>query len=402
MHSIKHSSHTSLPVSGATPVDDQNHSSLLALHSQLFTLHSSLFTLHSSLFTLHFSLLTFLLFFTACDNDGGATTETFDRKEMLKSYADFVIKPAFAGLQSKVDALQIAFNEYDNAPSPINQGNLEAAHAAAWLAFQEANAFNFGPAGESGIKKGLVEEIGTFPANALQIEAFIAAGDLSLNNFNRDTRGFPTLEYLLYVETNGSLENAARRAYFKAVLNHLKAQVDNVVTAWDTYAAVFADNNGTDAGSSTSMLYNEFVRSFEAIKNFKVGLPAGKRPGQTAAAPELAEGYYSDQTLTLLKAHLKAIDVIYHGNANVNGFDAYLKTITGGETLVADTEAQWNVVMQALNAVPTDQPFSVLLQQNHPSIDTLHTELQRHTRFFKSEMSSLLGIAITFSSGDGD
>ncbi len=388
MHSIKHSSHTSLPVSGATPVDGQN--------------HFSLFTFHYSLFTFHFSLLTLLLFFTACDNDGGATTETYDRKEMLKSYADFIIKPAFTELETKVEAMQAAFDAYDAAPSPTRLGTLKAAHAAAWLAFQDANAFNFGPAGESGVKKGLVEEIGTFPANAAQIEAFIAAGDLSLNNFNRDTRGFPTLEYLLYVETNGSLENAVRRAYFKAVLTHLEAQVDNVVTAWDTYAAVFADNNGTDAGSSTSMLYNEFVRSFEAIKNFKVGLPAGKRPGQTAAAPELAEGYYSDQTLALLKAHLKAIDVIYHGNANVNGFDAYLKTITGGETLVADTEAQWNVVMQALNAVPTDQPFSVLLQQNHSSIDTLHTELQRHTRFFKSEMSSLLGIAITFSSGDGD
>ena len=386
MRNIKHFSYA--PISEATPVDARSHSTLITPNSSLLT--------HLS------SLLTFLLFFSACDNDGGATTETFDRKEMLKSYADFVIKPAFTGLQSKVDALQVAFNEYDNAPSPTNQGNLETAHAAAWLAFQDANAFNFGPAGESGVKKGLVEEIGTFPANTAQIEAFITAGDLSLNNFNRDTRGFPTLEYLLYVETNGSLENAARRAYFKAVLNHLKAQVDNVVTAWDTYAAGFADNNGTDAGSSTSMLYNEFVRSFEAVKNFKVGLPAGKRPGQTAAAPELAEGYYSDQTLNLLKAHLKAIDVIYHGNANVNGFDAYLKTITGGETLVADTEAQWNVVMQALNAVPTDQPFSVLLQQNHPSIDTLHTELQRHTRFFKSEMSSLLGIAITFSSGDGD
>lgn len=379
MRSIKHSSHS--PVSGATPVYARSYSSLIT---------------HLS------SLLILLLFFSACDSDGGGPVETFDRKAMLKSYADFVIKPAFSGLQTQVNVLQAAFDVYDAAPSADRLSSVKTAHAAAWLAFQDANAFNFGPAGESGVKKGLVEEIGTFPANAAQIEAFIAAGDLSLNNFNRDTRGFPTLEYLLYVDTNGSLENAARRAYFKAVLNHLRAQVDNVVTAWDTYAAGFADNNGTDAGSSTSMLYNEFVRSFEAIKNFKVGLPAGKRPGQTAAAPELAEGYYSDQTLTLLKAHLKAIDLIYHGNANVNGFDAYLKTITGGETLVTDTEAQWNVVMQALNAVPTDQPFSALLQQNHPSIDTLHTELQRHTRFFKSEMSSLLGIAITFSSGDGD
>jgi hypothetical protein len=41
--------------------------------------------------------------------------------------------------------------------------------------------------------------------------------------------------------------------------------------------------------------------------------------------------------------------------------------------------------------------------QSAPTAATnFHTELQKHTRFFKSDMSSLLGLAITFSSGDGD
>lgn len=76
--------------------------------------------------------------------------------------------------------------------------------------------------------------------------------------------------------------------------------------------------------------------------------------------------------------------------------------MAGGSELIALTEAQWSKVEDALNAVPTDQPFSVLVANEHPAVDALHTELQKHTRFFKSDMSSLLGIAITFSSGDGD
>jgi len=40
--------------------------------------------------------------------------------------------------------------------------------------------------------------------------------------------------------------------------------------------------------------------------------------------------------------------------------------------------------------------------QNDLNIEALYHELQIHTRYFKSDMSSLLGITITYSSGDGD
>ena len=352
---------------------------------------------------IYFAVLFMALFFSNCDNSNGGLSDSFDRKSMLQAYAAYIIRPAFDQLQVKVNDLHTAFVQYEAAQNTPNLEQVKTSLAGAYGAFQQANAFNFGPAGENGTKKGLVEEIGTFPVNTALTETFITNNDYSLNNFNRDTRGFAALEYLLYFDANGTLsDNATRRAYFRAVLNHIMARVADVKNGWETYATAFVDNNGTDAGSSTSMLYNEFVRSFEAIKNFKVGLPAGKRPGQTAPAPELAEGYYSGQSLDLLKAHLAAIDLIYHGNANVNGFDAYLNSITGGTELVAATEAQWAKVNAVLNNIPTDQPFNVLLAQNHPMIDSLHTELQRHTRFFKSEMSSIMGIAITFSSGDGD
>ena len=358
-------------------------------------------------FTLFCAVLALSLMNTACNDSKNSNNEPlFDRKEMLRNYADNLIRPAFSNLQTKVNNLKSAWESFNTNPNETQLSLVKTAWTEAYTAWQLANAYNFGPAGEAGLKKGLIEEIATFPANTTQIEAFIANNDLSLNNFNRDTRGFLSMEYLLF-GNNQLLTDTNRRAYFNAVLNHLQTNINAVVTAWDgDYATAFKAADGTDVGSSTSQLYNEFVRSFEGLRNFKVGLPAGKRPGQTAAAPELSEAFYSGKSLEMLKIHINAIEQIYYGRtqngANGIGFKAYLDKVVGGPELVTATEAQWQNVKTALAAVPTDQSFTALLANNHPSIEALYVELQKHTRFFKSDMSSLLGIAITYSSGDGD
>ncbi len=361
-----------------------------------------------------FTILGVLILLGSCGNDGGNdTTISFDRREMLSDYAANIIIPAYSDLQSEVNILKTSTEAFASAPDNDNLQAAQLAWTNAYLAWQSANAFNFGPAGEQGTRKGLIEEIGTFPAAETKIETAIAANDHSLNNFDRDARGFLALEYLLFGKNKSTSEliaefrgSPSRQAHIKAIANHLKARVDEVVNGWTTYQSEFLNNNGTDAGSSTSALYNEFVRSFESAKNFKVGLPAGKRPGQTKPEPQLVEAFYSGLSLTMLKAHLQSIEAIYYGRGNNSasglGFKNYLESVEGGKELVALTEAQWQKVKDALNAVPTDQPFSVLVANNHPTVDALHTELQKHTRFFKSDMSSLLGIAITFSSGDGD
>jgi predicted lipoprotein len=349
----------------------------------------------------------FSMFATQCKDKSSGNDSLFNRNQMLREYADQLIKPGFSEVLNKVGALKTAWIAFDATPDANNLSNLQTAWVTAYTAWQSANAFNFGPAAESGLKKGLVEEIGTFPVNTAKIEAYIANNDLSFNNFDRDTRGFIAAEFLIFNTDNGTLAGSTqRRAYLNAVINHLQTQLETVVLAWADYYSTFIAADGTDSGSSTSMLYNEFVRSFEAIKNFKVGLPAGKRPGQTQAEPQLVEALYSGQSLAMLKAHIASIERIYLGKS-LSGTDGlglkdYLDKVVGGPTLVESSAVQWQKVLSALAAVPSDQPLSILMQQNHPSIDVLHTELQKHTRFFKSDMSSLLGIAITFSSGDGD
>jgi uncharacterized protein len=362
------------------------------------------------------SLLLFsALLFTACDRDKKVEEKKFDRELMLKNYAENLIVPAYKDAQSSANQMVSAIAAFSDNASIGNLANAQNAWIHAYAEWQYANAFNVGPAAEQGLNRSMAEEISTFPVSATKIDNAISSGQYNFNDFNRDARGFLTLEYLLFGGVNVSNEalinlfesQPNRKGYLKDCAANIKLRIDNVVSQWTGgYTGTFISRNGTDVGSSTSQLYNEFVKSFETNKNFKIELPLGKRPGQTQAEPQLVEAYYSGKSIYFLKIQLKAIDNIYYGKSKSGadglGYKDYLENVTGGPDLVKSTLAQWKMVMDVLNALPDNVALSQLITDNPQPLENLRMELQKQTRFFKSDMSSLLGIAITYSSGDGD
>jgi hypothetical protein len=362
-----------------------------------------------------FLLLIALSLNSGCDSGGkDEPGNQFDRQALLRNFADHLIKPSFTGLLNRIENLKNQVALFNNNPTGANLTALQNAWTETYAGWQYANAWNFGPAGESGLKKGLIEEIGTFPANASKIEAAIINGQWNLDDFNRDARGFLSVEYLIFGQNQGIDEIAAlfaadaqRRLYLAALVENLHSRVLEVNTAWNgNYYDNFIQNDGTDVGSSVSALYNEFVRSYESIKNFKLGLPMGKRPGQTQPEPQLVEAYYSGQSLNMIKAHFAAIEDIWYGRARNGqdgiGFREYLENVEGGNTLIAATETQLAALKTALDAVPESPALPDQISGNSTQLEALYVEFSKMTRFFKSDLSSLLGIAITFSSGDGD
>ncbi len=357
----------------------------------------------------------FLVSYFAYSCGEGGNTEpasAFDRTAMLQNFAQNLIKPAFQTLQTEVNQLKEAGVSFTDNPNEQTLTNLQNTWEEAYLAWQYANAYNFGPAGEEGTRKGLIEEIGTFPVATDKVENAITANNANFNDFNRDARGFLAIEYLIFdLEGNNqdildAFASENRKNFLSSALTNLKTRVDEVVNAWEgTYQNNFTSNNGTDVGSSTSQFYNEFVKSFEAIKNFKLGLPLGKRPGQTQTEAHRVEAYYSGKTLQMMTANITAIENIWYGKAQNGqdgiGFKEYLASVEGGNALITATESQLLVIKNTLEAVPSTN-VAAQIENNPEALESLHTELQRHTRFFKSDMSSLLGIAITYSSGDGD
>lgn len=359
-------------------------------------------------------LCTIIVSMVSCEGneDDDADLNRFDRSAMLENMAQNIIIPAYNTLQVRVGALKSTAQAFTQNPTSESLTKLQNDWESAYKVWQHANAFNFGPAGEEGVRRDLIEEIGTFPVSVQKIESAINT-DPNFNDFNRDARGFLTVEYLIYglnatndeIIQNFATEN--RKAFLVGAIEDIEQRVNMVLSGWnDGFATEFIQNAGTDVGSSTSALYNEFVKSFEAIKNFKLGLPLGRRPGQTNAEPQLVEAYYSGKSLVMIQEHLTAIENIWHGRNNTGidgiGFREYLASVEGGEALIIATEAQMTVVKAALAAIPTQPSLAEQIVSAPTAADLLHTELQKHTRFYKSDMSSLLGIAITFSSGDGD
>ncbi len=357
--------------------------------------------------------LTNLILFSCDSKKDNPTSSNFDRQVMLQNYADNFIKPSFIDLQSKTSVLQATVQTFAQTPSLSNLIEAQTAWENAYLSWQNSNAYNIGAAAEDGLRKSLVEEIGTFPASETMIEANIAANNTSLQDFNRANRGFLAIEYLLFDLKNdnqkilSNFTNPNRKNYLVAIVGNAKTQIDAVLNAWNgSYRAEFINNTGKESGSSTSVLYNEFIKSYESIKNYKVSLPLGKRPGQTQIEPNKVEAYYSGKSIKMMREHFTNIENIWYGK-NKNGvqgigFKQYLASVEGGTALITATETQLAQVKIALAALPDSPRFSEQLSSNPAVIDNLNTELQKLTRFFKSDMSSLLGISITFMSSDGD
>lgn len=354
------------------------------------------------------------LVLNSCKDENGDDKKDFDRKTMLQHFADSLIRPAFTRLQSEAGNLRSMSDSFALHKDSLHLSALQNQWVKTYTEFMHTCAFNFGPAGEEGLRKSLVEEIGTWPANASVIESQITAGNYALNDFNRDARGLGALDYLLFDINNNHQavlnlykSGSNRTEYLKALVNKIKTQVDEVANQWNsTYAVSFVENNGTSVGSSVSQCYNEFVKSFESMKNFKLAIPLGLRAGQSAAEPAKVEARYSRLSAGFLKLHWQALVRQWYGRT-ANGYDGpgwkeYLEFVTGGTELVLRTEAQINQINTMMENLPAGTSLENQVSSNFTALSNLHTELQKNTRNFKSDMSSLLGIAITYSSGDGD
>ncbi len=358
------------------------------------------------------SVLFISLFFSSCKGPEPDSDDNFDRYLMLNDIGTNVIIPTFNQLKNSADSLLTLTNQFTTNPNEILLNQLQNQWKKTAQLMVQTGIYSFGPS--EGLYGTLRENIGTFPPNTSLIESFIENKDTGLQNFNRDTRGLFAVEYLLFdLESNSSkiIQNFSkedRKSYLRAIVKDIATRVKTVTDEWNgNYLYTFVNNSGTDAGSSTSVLYNEWLKSFESIKNFKLGIPLGLRPGQTGLEPLKCEAAYSGYSIMLLFYHIEGIKNTFYGSIDRNspkiGFDDYLKNMPGGNDLLSQINKAFDNIGAILNPLLNDRNMRLDLMNNiSEPYKNLHDELQKSTRYVKSDMSSLLGISITYSSGDGD
>ena len=360
-----------------------------------------------------------LLFVGACKKKEQDKVETsnFDRTSMLVNYSDNVITPSLTDFSNAANNLYNASLLFSQSPTQGKLDSLQNEMKTTFIAWQYCSAIRFGPPldqfGEGDVFPK-IDYIDIFPSNPTSIENFIKNNFQSLNDIALPSRGLNALDYLLFDLNNNDstiLNNFKsspnRISYLKLIAMDIKNRANSALAGWQSYKTDFINNNGTSATSSTALLLKQLIVDYENLKNYKVGIPSGRvvANGQPVFYSNEVEAYYSGYSFDCMKNNFYAIENLWYGkNKNGNdglGLQEYLMAASGGPEIAVATVQQMDVIRAKLNGLPSGR-FSDLLKSNPAQAQELYLELQKFTRHLKSEMVSVLGVYITYASGDGD
>lgn len=366
-------------------------------------------------------LLSVLLLGTAtllssCKSNTDSEDSNFDRPKMLKNYSENVILPAYAMLQDSVEQLNSSAATFSNTPNTQNLEALQQSLKGARLAWQNTNLFEFGPAEMQLLRTSL----NTYPTDTTKINDNINSGNYSLGSLdNQDAVGFPAVGFLAHGDKKSNSEivsqftnksNAQNRMnYLLDNVSFIKENVDAVVTKWKAdrgnYASTFLsdENSGTDVGSSMGMLINAMVLHYERfLRDGKIGIPSGVRSAGHPR-PSATEAYYGGYSVELAIENMKAFKRLYlgvglNGNDGI-GLEENLDAV-GTTTLADEIETKIDQSLDKLKAL--NDPLSQQVDSNNDPVLTAFQSMQEVVTLVKADMTSALGITITYQDNDGD
>ncbi|WPU95317.1 imelysin family protein [Mucilaginibacter sabulilitoris] len=342
--------------------------------------------------------------------DGGDKGSSFDRKGMLTNLSTNIIIPAYTAFQTSVTNLDAAVTAFNTAPNATTLVAAQTAFKASYLQWQSTSEFDFGPAADVTLRANT----NTYPLDVGQVNDNITAGTYDPDFLkNLSAKGLPALDYLLFgtgVDNNAILlqytsdaKAANRKAYLAKLSAELKTNITKVTAAWNgAYKATFLNATGTDVGSSTGQLINQLVFDYEILKNYEIGIPAGVQSMGTTF-PEKVQAYNAKISVQLALAHLQAILDIYTGKDGI-GLDDYL---ISAKAKASDGSSLNDTILKQFATAKTKlqilkDPLSDNIKNNNAAVTAAYTELQKLTVLLKTDMTSSLGILITYGDNDGD
>ena len=360
-----------------------------------------------------------VLFFS-CKNDdenGGGNdpcSNDFDQTAMFRNVADNLILPAYQDLKTKVDELETQTQLFLTLTDENELSKLRDAFQAAYLSWQAAAQYEFGPAEEIFLRNS----VNNFPVNVSQVEFNI---ENETNNFDQpDTydQGFPALDYLLYgVAGNDNLVetvtvfsvNANKekyKNYLNAIVTNIQEKVNFTFDKWENgYRDSFIGNTGTAAGTSLSLIINGWNQNFELIKREKIGTPSGVLDLNFPLADKV-EAYYSGISAQLAVVSLEASRNLFWGFGNGTngvGLDDFLDEVNAeknGKMLSAVITDQFTEMINRVLALP--DPLSESIEMDATPTINAYTELAKQVVNIKTDLPSILCVSITYIDNPSD
>ncbi len=358
-------------------------------------------------------LLGLVLGVSGCKEPAEADDLSFDQTALLTNLANIIV-PHYEDFNTSLTRMETAATDFKNNPDATTLEILRSGFIDTYRDWPYISTFEFGPAAD----RSLRAQVNTFPTDTQKILSNASAGNYNLEQAtNIDAKGLPALDYLLYglggdpsevlVQFTDPTNGPGLMAYLDAVMADLRNSFDGILDAWNgSYRTTFIENLGTDVGSSLGLFVNEFNYDYELLKKPRLGIPLGIQTLGTPI-PENVEAYYSGLSSDLLIRHFEAISNLYFGQlgatADGYGLDEALRDLEAnynGQLLADAIKDQIEQTRAALLAIPS--PLSETVVNNPEPANNAYTEVQKLVVLFKTDMTSSLGILITYVDNDGD
>lgn len=371
-------------------------------------------------FSIGFFTLTAVLVITsiACNKKGTGDQpkDNYDRKAMLTHLADKLIIPAFSNFQAVYGEMKTAANAFVAAPDAAKLATLRQRWQNAYVAWQRIELFHFGPADNNLLRN----YFNIYPVDVTLLNSYISSGSYDLEVLtNNKVQGFPALDYLvnglaandadIVAKYTSAADAANRKKYLSDIIAIMNAKINKVVSDWTSYRQTFISNDGMGAGSPLSLMINEYVMYFERfLRSGKFAIPAGVMSG--TPAPEKVEAFYSKETgIILAKTALKACRDFYNGQSfdgtsTGPSLKSYLQALGANTptvaTLATSIDNQFAVIETKMNELGSSVHDAIV--NNRLKVLALYDEFQKEVRYMKVDMTSAIGISITYTDADGD
>lgn len=360
----------------------------------------------STIFNMKFILSTSVLVLLFCSCKKDKDKVEFDRGAMLVNISSNIILPALTEMEESLDQLELSVNSFNSNVSQVTLDAAKAQFVEAYKTYQRCKMYDFGPMADYGITAGM----NTYPTDTGKISSNISSGSYNLSSADNITAiGLPAMDYLLYDGSDTEILNLFsshsnannRKNYLSAVCQKMNSEFSVMTGQWQSYKATFDAADGNDIGGSSSILFNAFVKDIELLKNAKIGIPAGfQTSGQTL--PNYVEALYSVQSIELAIENTKALQNLFVGGTGIS-FDDYIRDVESDDikiSLADNINNQFEIIETKLSSVGT--PLSDKVNSNQTAVSDAWNEIKKLVTYSKTDMSSILGLLITFQDNDGD
>jgi hypothetical protein len=368
-----------------------------------------------------YSLIFSFIFLFSCseDNSTPASSDNYDRKELLSNLVNNIIIPAHQNFNNELQLFESTVNSFNDDRSISNLEMIQDQFIVAYRAWQYIEMFNIGYAEEI----YYASKMNIYPANTTRILENINSDNVDLDgNSNQfSAQGFPAIDYLLFgVAENNiqildiySIDNNSTFTYLNLLVSKMIENTDAVIDYWETNRQDFTNSTGNTSSSSLNMLANDFVYYYEkGLRANKIGIPAGVWSGEI---PQNVEAYYKSDISKILaieglQACINFFKGIHFGESQINGeglydYLAYLddtnysdsSMFIGLQDDILDSFDNSMIKLEQLN-----NNFALQIETDNIKMLEAYDSIQQGVVRLKTNMLSILGISVDYYDADGD